>query len=95
MRLVAEFAAPQHAFFAKRPNAGLGVDLRRRELQMSKELLHLIDRHFSGIQQNCRDRMPQEYSETKGSTQPGLEQDGKHIALHTSNRQDGTSTTSA
>src|SRR6266852_3944974 len=45
---------------AERSHTGLGIDLSGRESQVAKELLHLVDRHVPGVEQNRRDRVPQE-----------------------------------
>jgi hypothetical protein len=45
---------------AQRPQAGLGVDLRGREVQVAEELPHLVDRYQAGIEQDRGDGMAQE-----------------------------------
>src|SRR6266849_1502580 len=45
---------------AERAHTGLGIDLGGRESQVAKELLHLVDRHVPGVEQDRRDRVPQE-----------------------------------
>jgi hypothetical protein len=44
----------------ERAYAGFGVDLGGRQALMPEEFLHLVDRHLPGIEQEGRDRMPQQ-----------------------------------
>ena len=46
--------------FPEGPQAGLGVDLRGREIQVSQKLLRLVDGYEPGIEQDSRDRMAQQ-----------------------------------
>ena len=46
--------------FPEGPQAGLGVDLRGRKIQVSQKLLHLVDRYEPGIKQNGGDGMPEQ-----------------------------------
>jgi hypothetical protein len=45
---------------AQRLEAGFGIDLGGRKIQVAEELLDLVDGNLSGVQQDRGDGMPQQ-----------------------------------